>query len=103
MEDGLKVFLHAPDYGNIALQLVINGSKGRATIMGNAVTLDDWDGRREHWPNVGRDPSSMDQAVQEIVAWLDGNSVFPYPAQAAVDTLEAIEAFTPPMLAMAPG
>ena len=93
MDTGLKVFVNAPDYGSIPLQLVINGSKGRATMMGNAITLDYWDGRRDHWPNVGRDPSSMDQAVQEIVEWLDGSAAFPYPAQAAVDTLEAILAF----------
>ena len=93
MDTGFKVFVNAPDYGSIPLQLVINGSKGRATMMGNAITLDYWDGRRDHWPNVGRDPSSMDQAVQEIVDWLDGGAAFPYAAQAAVDTLEAILAF----------
>lgn len=93
MEDGLRVFVNGPDYGAIPLQIVLNGSKGRATIMGNAVTLEYWDGRREHWPNVGRDPSSMDQAVKEIVAWLDGNAAFAYPAQEAVDTLEAILGF----------
>lgn len=93
LTNGIKVFVNAPDYGAIPLQLVINGSKGRATVMGNAVTLDFWDGRREHWPNVGRDPSSMDQAVDEMVAWLDGRAPFPYTAQAAVDTLEAILAF----------
>jgi len=68
LTNGIKVFVNAPDYGSIPLQLVINGSKGRATMMGNAITLDYWDGRRDHWPNVGRDPSSMDQAVQEISA-----------------------------------
>jgi predicted dehydrogenase len=93
MDNGIKVFVNAPDYGSIPLQLVVNGSKGRATVMGNAVTLDYWDGRRDHWPNVGRDPSSMDQAVCEIVAWLDGSAPSPYTAQAAVDTLEAILAF----------
>jgi predicted dehydrogenase len=93
LANGVKVFVNAPDYGSMPLQLVLNGSKGRATVMGNAVTLDYWDGRRDHWPNVGRDPSSMDQAVQEIVAWLDGEAAFPYPAQAAVDTLEAILGF----------
>ncbi|MCE7989278.1 MAG: gfo/Idh/MocA family oxidoreductase [Caldilinea sp. CFX5] len=93
MDNGLKVFVNAPDYGAIPLQLVISGSKGRATMMGNAITLDYWDGRRDHWPNVGRDPSSMDQAVKEIVAWLDGSAPFPYAAQEAVDTLEAILAF----------
>ena len=89
----MRVFVNAPDYGDIPLQLVIAGSQGRATVMGNALTLDFWDGRREHWPNVGRDPSSMDQTVNEIVAWLDGRGPFPYAAQDAVDTLEAILAF----------
>lgn len=93
MDNGIKVFVNAPDYGSIPLQLVINGSKGRATVMDNAVTLDFWDGRRDHWPDGGRDPSSMDQAVSEIVAWLDGRAPFSYPAQEAVDTLEAILAF----------
>jgi predicted dehydrogenase len=77
MDNGIKVFVNAPDYGAIPLQLVINGSKGRATMMGNAITVDYWDGRRDHWPNVGRDPSSMDQAVQEIIAWLDSDAPFP--------------------------
>jgi len=62
-------------------------------VMGNAVTLDFWDGRREHWLNVGSGPSSMDRAVNEIVAWIDGRASFPYAAQDAVDTLEAILAF----------
>lgn len=93
LTNGIKVFVNAPDYGSIPLQLVINGSKGRATMMGNAITLDYWDGRRDHWPNVGREPSSMDQAAQEIVDWLDGKGAFSYPAQAAVDTLETILAF----------
>lgn len=93
LTNGIKVFVNAPDYGSIPLQLVINGSKGRATMMGNAIALDYWDGRRDHWPNVGREPSSMDQAAQEIVDWLDGNGAFSYPAQAAVDTLEVILAF----------
>ncbi|MBX3012650.1 MAG: Gfo/Idh/MocA family oxidoreductase [Caldilineaceae bacterium] len=93
MDNGMKVFVNAPDYGTLPLQLVVNGSQGRATVMGNAVTLDYWDGRRDHWPNVGRDPSSMDQAVQEIITWLDGDAPFPYAAQAAVDTLAAILAF----------
>lgn len=93
LDNGSKVFVNAPDYGAIPLQLVINGSQGRATVMGNAVTLDDWAGRRDHWPNVGRDPSSMDQAVSELVAWLDGRAPFPYAAQDAVDTLEAILGF----------
>ncbi len=93
MGDGMRAFVNAPDYGSIPLQLLISGSKGRATVMGNAVTLDFWDGRREHWPNAGSDPSSMDQAVEEIVAWLDGRAPFMYNAQDAVDTLEAILAF----------
>lgn len=93
LTNGMKVFVNAPDYGNIPLQLVINGSKGRATMMGNAIMVEYWDGRRDHWPNVGREPSSMDQAVQEIVGWLDGDAAFPATAQAAVNTLEAILAF----------
>lgn len=61
--------------------------------MGNAVTLEYSDGRRDHWPNVGRDPSSMDQAVAQIVSYLDRKAPFSYAAQDAVDTLEAILGF----------
>jgi predicted dehydrogenase len=93
LDGELMVFVDARDYAAVPLQIILNGSKGRATVRGDTVTLDYWDGRSEQWPSVGREVTSMDRAVAEIVAHLDGSTPFSYPAQAVCDTLETILAF----------
>jgi predicted dehydrogenase len=91
LQGNLHATVDAPDYGRTSASTIINGVEGRAIIAGLDVTLEYWDGRMEHWPNID-EGSSMDRAVCEIVDWLDGKP-FPYEAQEAVHTLAAIVAF----------
>lgn len=93
MSNGLRIFVDAPDYAAVPLQIVINGEKGRAAVNGDAVTIDYWHGEQEQWPGVNDGLSSMDRAVDEIVRSLNDNEPFTYPAKEAVNTLEAIVGF----------
>jgi predicted dehydrogenase len=90
---GLMATVDAPDEGKTPARLILNGTLGRAITGADDVTLEFWDGRREHWPSVRAEATSMDRAVAEIVAWLDGAAPFCYAAEEAVHTLEAIVAF----------
>jgi len=92
LDDGLMVTMDAGDYGAVPARITINGKLGRANTGGHDVTLEHWDGRREHWPRPDTNASSMDRAVAEIVAWLDEGTPFPYPARQNVPTLEAVVA-----------
>ena len=57
------------------------------------VTIEYWDGQQQQWPRPDDGKTSMDQAVAEIVDWLDNRTPFPYAAAEAVRTLEAIVGF----------
>jgi predicted dehydrogenase len=90
----LMATVDAANYGAGALQITIHGQKARATVGRDTMAIEFPDGRVEAWPFLPRQAtSSMDVAVAEIVAWLDGRAPFPYPAIDAVRTLEAILAF----------
>ena len=93
LDGGLMVTVDAADYAAMPLCISIHGTEGRAVTGRHDVAVEFQDGRREYWaaPDAGR--SSMDQAVEEIVGWLDGAGAFPYPADEAVHVLEAIVAF----------
>ncbi len=91
LEGGLMAVVDATDYGRQPPLTALNGSQGRALITGLDIKLEYWDGRSEHWP-TSQEGSSMDRAVGDIVDWLDG-APFPYDAEEAVHTLEAIVAF----------
>lgn len=93
LEGGVMVTVDAGDYAAVPGQITLNGTEGRASSDGSSITLEQWDGRQEHWDSANDGVSGMDRAVSEIVAWLDGGSDFPYPASEAVDTLEAILGF----------
>ena len=60
---------------------------------GEEVLLEYWDGRQELWPSLRAEATSMDRAVAEIVAWLDGERPFSCPGDSALRTLEAIVGF----------
>jgi UDP-N-acetylglucosamine 3-dehydrogenase len=90
LESGLMVTLDAGDNSKVPARIILNGTKGRAITGAGDVTLEYWDGRGETWPKPRPQGTSMDRAVAEIVAWLDGESPFSYPAQEAVHTLETI-------------
>ena len=90
---GLMGMVDAPDYSRTPFSLVLNGSEGRALTGMREVRIEYWDGRREHWPSAVEETSSMDRAVAEIVAWLEGGGTFSYPAAEALHVLEIIVAF----------
>jgi predicted dehydrogenase len=90
---GLIVTVDAADEARVPARIVLNGTRGRAMAGGDDVTLEYWDGRHDHWPSLRQQATSMDRAVAEIVVWLDGDRPFAYPAQEALDVLEAIIAF----------
>ncbi len=93
LQGGVMVMVDAGDYATVPGQITLNGTEGRATSDGSSITLEQWDGRREHWDGADDSISGMDRAVSEIVTWLDDGNDFPYPASEAVDTLEAILGF----------
>ena len=90
LEGGLMTTVHAPDYGMVSPGINIYGTEGSAAV-GAEVAVEFSDGRREDYERG--EVGSMDLAVAEIAAALDGGSPFPYPAENAVRTLEAIVAF----------
>ena len=83
----------AMDYSRVPGSAIVNGTSGRAIINGDEITLEYWDGTRDHWPDPNRAISGMDRAVAEIVDALDGKNPFPYPGVEGLRTLEAIVAF----------
>lgn len=90
---GLMATVDAADYGRMPPSITINGSEGRALAGMAEVRLEYWDGRHDAWPAPVGEKTSMDRAVDEIVAWLDRGEAFPYAAVEAVEVLEAIAAF----------
>ena len=91
--EGLMVTVNAADYAVMPAAISIYGTEGRAITGGHDVTIERQDGSREHWPAPEQGGSSMDRAVEEMVAWLDRAAAFTYPAEEAVHVLEAIVAF----------
>ena len=89
MSAGTIALLDAPDYGETPIQFLFNGTEAQAKIGPEMVTVDYKDGRTESWPTSDGDLSSMDHAVNEIVAWLDGNGV--NPTSSGNDALCALE------------
>jgi hypothetical protein len=77
----------------VPARVILNGTRGRAITGADDVTLEYGNDRRQHWPSLRGEATSMDRAVTEVVAWLDGSAPFPYPAREAVHVLEAILAF----------
>lgn len=93
MDGKLMATVDAPDEGKTPGRLTVNGTLGRAVTGADEVTVEYWGGRSEQWPSLRHEKTSMHRAVAEIVAWLDGEAAFPYPAEYAVHTLEVIVAF----------
>lgn len=93
MTDGLIVTVDAADFAAVPLHIAVNGTRGRARVGSDGVHVERWSGPVDHWPKHAGRPTSMDQAVVEIVAWLDDAAPFPAPGADAATTLEAIVAF----------
>ena len=90
LEAGLMATVTAPDYGLVAPQITLCGTKGRALVTGD-IEVEYADGNSESLPRAS--VSNMDVAVGEIVDWLDRGFEFSYSALGAVKTLEVIAAF----------
>jgi predicted dehydrogenase len=93
LEGGLMAVVDAPDYSRAPYSIAFNGSEGRALAGGREVQIEYWDGRREHWPSVVEETSSMDRAVGEIAAWLETGGAFAYPAAESLHVLEIVVGF----------
>ena len=90
LEGGLMVHVHAPDYSNSPAEVVLHGTLGRARI-GRVTEIETWSGHREELPSGPHDGgTSMDQAVREMVAWLDDGTPASCSAESSRQTLEAI-------------
>lgn len=89
-EGGLTGVFDAGDYSRAPATITLNGVDGRAIAGAGGVTLEFWNGRREAWPGPNGPKTSMDRAMAEIVAWLDGAGEFPDPAENSLHTLETI-------------
>jgi predicted dehydrogenase len=87
----LHCVVDAGDYGATPLRLRFHGTDGYAICRGREITIVRG-AESETWPNQLPD-SGMDRAVAEAVQWLDSGGPFPYDAQEAVRTLDAITAF----------
>jgi predicted dehydrogenase len=90
LDKGLMVTLDAGDEARVPARITLNGTLGRGTTGGSDARLEFWDGRSEHWAAPSDGLTSMDRAASEIVAWLDGLAMFPYPAENAVHVLGVI-------------
>ena len=93
LEGGLMASVDAANQAVTRPQIVLHGSKGMAITGTQDVHLEYADGTSETWEEPHRDRTSMDQAVAEIVAALDGTASFPHSARESVEILEAITAF----------
>ncbi len=93
LDNGVMVHVHAPDYSNSPAEVILHGTLGRAVCSSGSVTIETWQGSRDTLPSVPRDyGSSMDQAVREIVAWLDDGTPVSCSADESLRTLEVIVA-----------
>ncbi len=87
---GLIATFDAGDYSRVPGSIAINGTLGRVVTCGASVEFEFWDGRREPWPAPAMGETTMDRAMVEIVAWLDGAAPFPDAPEDSVHTLETI-------------
>ena len=90
-EGGLVGVFDAADYSRVPATIALNGSLGRAVVGGGGVALEFWDGRSESWSNPASAETSMDRALAEIVAWLEGAEFTDRPEN-SLETLETIVA-----------
>lgn len=93
LDSGLMVHVHAPDNSNSPAEIVLHGTRGRATISGGVAKIETWQATPEVLPPVSAESgTSMDQAVREIVAWLDHGTPLACSADTSRHVLEVIVA-----------
>ena len=94
LDGGLMVTVDAADWGVGPAWILLNGSEGWSVLSGlDDVVIEFLDGRKTHWPPSTKETTSMDRALDSIIAWLDEGTPFPCPPEESVRTLEAILAF----------
>jgi predicted dehydrogenase len=93
LKSGPVIHIHAPDYSNSPAEVLIHGTLGRASISGGAARIEKWGSVPEILPPVSPiSGTSMDQAVSEIVQWLDDATPLGCTADASRHALEVIVA-----------
>jgi predicted dehydrogenase len=91
LQNNSIIHIHAPDYSNSPLEIALHGTLGRAIVTGRKVTLESWKSGPEVISMTSQDSgTSMDQAVREIVQWLDDGTPVCCPPEASRHTLEVI-------------
>lgn len=95
MFDGglLMGHLHAPDNATGPAEIVVQGKLGRACVSGGCAEIETWGGDRCSLPKPSAEfGSSMDQAVREIIDWLDNGTPVCCSADESLRALEVIVA-----------
>jgi predicted dehydrogenase len=93
LQGGLMVHVHAPDEGSFPAEIILQGTTGRAYISEGTAVIDTRERGHETLPNVPSEyGTSMDQAVREIVGWLDQGIPVCCSAEESRRTLEVIVA-----------
>lgn len=89
LSGGVMATFNAGDYSTAPYGITLHGTTGHGALQRNGVSLNWNDGRSEELV-LPEGFSSMDQAMREIVDWLDGVAEFPDPAENSLHTLETI-------------
>ena len=85
--------VHAPDNPSGPVVIAVQGTLGRACISGGVAEIETWSGGRDVLATPSAEAgSSMDQAVREIVGWLDNGTPVCCLADESLRTLEVIVA-----------
>jgi predicted dehydrogenase len=92
-DGGLIGHVHAPDNPTGPAEIVVQGTLGRACVGGGGAETETWAGGRYVLAAPSAEAgSSMDQAVREIVGWLDHGAPVCCSADESLLTLEVIVA-----------
>ena len=92
-DGGLIGHVHAPDNPAGPAEIVVQGTLGRARVAGGVAEIETWAGVHDVLANPSAEAgNSMDQAVREIVAWLDDGTPVGCSSEESLRTLEVIVA-----------
>jgi predicted dehydrogenase len=93
MGGDLMAVVNGANYAAGPARMTIEGTRGMAVIAGREIFLEWYNGNREPSPGREAGETSMDQAVREIIEWLDGRRPFPHDPWDAVHAFEAVVGF----------
>lgn len=93
LDQGAVVHVHAPDYSTSPLEVTMHGTLGEVKLTRGMATFRKWQGEAEVLAAVDPDAgTSMDRAVDEIVAWLETGAPVSCAPEHSLHTLEVIVA-----------